>query len=86
MVACSLQSLSWLCVGLCCVFHSSCNWLLLQHGVPFMQGEDYFAKELARLERMISSGSVAAAKLTEMAKKASVLGAFSSKDDETKEE
>eukprot|EP00877_Chromochloris_zofingiensis_P001889 jgi/Chrzof1/11700/Cz06g06030.t1 len=50
------------------------------------KGEDYFAKELARLERMISSGSVAAAKLTEMAKKASVLGAFSSKDDETKEE
>jgi hypothetical protein len=37
---------------------------------------EYFKSEAARLERMISSGSVAAAKLEEMTRKASVLEAF----------
>lgn len=37
---------------------------------------EYFKTEAARLERMISSGSVAAAKLEEMSKKAGILGAF----------
>ena len=41
------------------------------------QGMDYFAKGQARLERMMASGGVAAAKVTEMARKASVLSAFS---------
>ena len=40
------------------------------------QGVEYFKSEAARLERMISSGGVAGAKLDEMSRKASVLGAF----------
>lgn len=40
------------------------------------QGVEFFKAEAARLERMISSGGVAAAKLDEMSRKASVLGAF----------
>jgi Endoplasmic reticulum protein ERp29, C-terminal domain len=51
---------------------------------------DYFAKEQARLERMMASGGVAAAKVTEMARKASVLSAFSpdaaDEDDDVDEE
>ena len=40
------------------------------------KGAEYFKAEAARLERLISSGSVEAKKLGEMARKASVLGAF----------
>jgi hypothetical protein len=47
---------------------------------------EYFKTEAARLERMISSGSVAAAKLEEMTKKASVLAAFNGDEDEKDEE
>jgi thioredoxin-like negative regulator of GroEL len=43
------------------------------------KGTDYFATELARLERMIGSGSVSAAKLDEMSRKTSVLSAFTEK-------
>jgi hypothetical protein len=50
------------------------------------QGVEYFKTEAARLERMISSGSVAAAKLEEMTKKASVLAAFNGDEDEKDEE
>lgn len=54
------------------------------------KGMDYFAKEQARLERMMASGGVAAAKVTEMARKASVLSAFSpdaaDEDDDVDEE
>ena len=39
-------------------------------------GKAALAKEAARLERMIGSGSVAAAKVDEMSRKTSVLGAF----------
>lgn len=55
-----------------------------------VQGDDYFKTELARLERMISSGSVKADKLDAFSKKASVLGAFTEKpvadDDDVDEE
>jgi len=49
--------------------------------VKFLQkaqdkGVDFFAKEHARLQRMMGSGSVAEAKLQEMLKKTSVLSAF----------
>jgi hypothetical protein len=37
---------------------------------------EFFAKEHARLQRMMGSGSVAEAKLQEMLKKTSVLSAF----------
>ncbi|KIY98273.1 hypothetical protein MNEG_9688 [Monoraphidium neglectum] len=40
------------------------------------KGSEYFATERARLERMISSGGVAANKVSEMAAKSSVLGGF----------
>jgi protein disulfide-isomerase A6 len=43
------------------------------------KGTEYFATELARLERMIGSGSVSAAKLDEMSRKTSVLSAFTEK-------
>eukprot|EP00775_Hariotina_reticulata_P006246 gene6246-6482_t len=43
------------------------------------KGDDYFKTELARLERMIASGSVKAEKLDAFSKKASVLGAFTEK-------
>lgn len=44
------------------------------------QGNEYFATELARLERMIGSGSLSAAKLDEMSRKTSVLSAFTEKE------
>lgn len=44
------------------------------------KGVEWFKTEQARLERMIGSGSVAAAKLDEMTKKASILGAFNGAD------
>lgn len=40
------------------------------------KGEEFFKKEHSRLERMVGSGSVAAAKVDEMLRKTSVLGAF----------
>jgi protein disulfide-isomerase A6 len=40
------------------------------------KGDDYFGKERARLERMISSGGVAASKVDDFARKSSVLSAF----------
>jgi hypothetical protein len=48
--------------------------------VSLLQGDDYFKTELARLERMIASGSVKADKLDSFSRKASVLGAFTEKD------
>eukprot|EP00879_Flechtneria_rotunda_P001267 GHRR01001414.1.p1 GENE.GHRR01001414.1~~GHRR01001414.1.p1 ORF type:complete len:273 (+),score=98.07 GHRR01001414.1:54-872(+) len=56
-----------------------------KHYVTFMKraiekGDDYFTTELARLERMVSSGSVAAAKLDEMSRKSSILSAFTGKE------
>jgi hypothetical protein len=42
-----------------------------------VQGTAWLATEAARLERMMGSGNVAAAKMQEMARKASVLTAFS---------
>ena len=42
----------------------------------FLQGNDYFQKEYDRLDRIISSGAVSPAKMTEVAAKASVLTAF----------
>ena len=42
----------------------------------FLQGSDFFAKEAARLERMLASGKVGPGKLVEIGKKLSVLGAF----------
>lgn len=50
------------------------------------KGVDYFKKEAARLERMISSGAVEAKKLEEMTRKSSVLGAFNGDDDAADEE
>jgi len=41
------------------------------------KGDEYLTKEYARLERLISSGSVSASKVDELARKSSVLGAFS---------
>jgi hypothetical protein len=40
------------------------------------QGDGFFAQELARLERMIGSGGVAASKVDDFARKTSVLSAF----------
>lgn len=45
------------------------------------KGNEYFATELARLERMIGSGSVSASKVDEMSRKTSVLSAFTEKAD-----
>ncbi|KAF8070926.1 PDIL2-2 [Scenedesmus sp. PABB004] len=56
------------------------------------KGDEYLENELARLERMIGTGSVAAAKVDEMSRKVSVLSAFTDKapadedDDEDDEE
>ena len=50
------------------------------------KGVDYFKSEAARLERMIASGGVAAKKLEEMTRKASVLGAFTGDADAADEE
>ena len=41
-----------------------------------LQGTEYLETEYQRLERIISSGAVSPAKMTEAAKKASVLTAF----------
>lgn len=46
------------------------------------KGVEYFEKEQARLERMIGTGSVAAAKVDEMSRKISVLTAFTEKEEE----
>ena len=40
------------------------------------QGVEYLTKEKARLDKMLSSGSVHASKVEELSKKVSVLGAF----------
>ncbi len=53
---------------------------LMQKGLE--KGADYFTKEKARLERMLGSGSVAAAKAEEMIRKSSILGAFLPETDE----
>lgn len=52
--------------------------MLASHHQPTccLQGDDYFSKERARLERMISSGGVAANKVGDFARKSSVLSAF----------
>lgn len=56
--------------------------LTFVHAVPCcvlccaVQGDEYFSKERARLERMISSGGVAANKVDDFARKSSVLSAF----------
>lgn len=41
-----------------------------------LQGTEYFQKEYERLDRIISTGAVSPAKMSEVAKKASVLTAF----------
>ncbi|KAG2448646.1 hypothetical protein HYH02_006533 [Chlamydomonas schloesseri] len=46
------------------------------------KGAEYLTKEKARLEKMLSGGSVNAAKVDEMSRKSSVLGAFGDDDDE----
>ena len=46
------------------------------------QGDDYFTKERERLERMISSGGVAANKVDDFARKSSVLSAFAATAEE----
>lgn len=51
-----------------------------------MQGDEYFGKERSRLERMISSGGVAANKVDDFARKSSVLSAFLAEDAATAEE
>jgi len=59
-----------------------------KHGelyVKFMKkalekGDEYFTKERERLERMISSGGVAANKVDDFARKSSVLSAFAEKE------
>lgn len=51
-----------------------------------MQGDEYFSKERSRLERMISSGGVAANKVDDFARKSSVLSAFLAEDAATAEE
>lgn len=61
------------------------------HSNPFNpalspQGVEYLKTERARLERMISSGSVAAAKLDEMTRKSSVLEAFAGEEAKAAEE
>ena len=58
---------------LCCLKldTAACNVLSAS-----VQGVDFFAKEHARLQRMMGSGSVAEAKLQEMLKKTSVLSSF----------
>lgn len=53
-------------------------------GQLLAQGDTYFATELARLERMIGSGSLAAKKLDEMSRKTSVLSAFAEKPEAAK--
>ncbi len=50
--------------------------------LSLLQGNDFFAKEQARLDRMVSSGSVAAKKVDDMLKKSSVLGAFVPEEEE----
>lgn len=40
------------------------------------KGASFFAKEAARLERMLASGSVGGARVKELTAKVSVLGAF----------
>ncbi|KAI8469453.1 MAG: protein disulfide isomerase [Monoraphidium minutum] len=50
------------------------------------KGVEYFKTEKARLERMISSGSVAANKLEEMTRKAGVLEAFVGEEEVVAEE
>ena len=44
-----------------------------------MQGDDYFSKETARLERILESGSVGGGKAAEVSAKLSVLSAFAEK-------
>ncbi|EFJ43445.1 hypothetical protein VOLCADRAFT_106773 [Volvox carteri f. nagariensis] len=46
------------------------------------KGVGYLSKEKARLDKMLAGGSVAAAKVEEMSRKSSVLGAFLDEDDE----
>ncbi|KAG2444788.1 hypothetical protein HXX76_001531 [Chlamydomonas incerta] len=46
------------------------------------KGAEYLGKEKARLEKMLSGGSVSAAKADEMSRKTSVLGAFAAEDEE----
>jgi len=50
------------------------------------KGDEYFGKERSRLERMISSGGVAANKVDDFARKSSVLSAFLAEDAATAEE
>ncbi|GIL63482.1 hypothetical protein Vafri_17537 [Volvox africanus] len=46
------------------------------------KGVEYLSKEKARLEKMLAGGNVAAAKVDEMSRKASILGAFLDEDEE----
>lgn len=45
-----------------------------------MQGKEYFAAELARLERMLGSGNVGGTKADEISRKISVLSAYLPED------
>ncbi|PNW88536.1 hypothetical protein CHLRE_01g033550v5 [Chlamydomonas reinhardtii] len=46
------------------------------------KGSEYLTKEKARLEKLLAGGSVNAAKVDEMSRKTSVLGAFAAEDEE----
>lgn len=44
------------------------------------QGVEYLSKEKARVDKMLSTGSVHASKVEDMSKKVSVLGAFTDEE------
>jgi hypothetical protein len=67
--------------------HNLITHLLVPFPTHFApQGDEYFGKERSRLERMISSGGVAANKVEDFARKSSVLSAFLAEDAATAEE
>jgi hypothetical protein len=66
--------------------HTHHNTHAPPHPPKKQKGVEYFKTEAARLERMIGSGGVAAAKLEEMTRKASVLAAFVGGEDAKDEE
>lgn len=67
------------------MLHPTQPAVCLSHLQLQQQGEEYLSKERARLERMLSSGGVAAAKVEDFARKSSVLSAFA-KEEATAEE
>ncbi len=47
-----------------------------------LQGNEYLTKEKARVDKLLSGGSVAAAKVDELSRKLSVIGAILGDDEE----